>query len=110
MADFIYESDPFIVKPGEEVIVNTMDSKKKKNKAKKEVTRGTLMMDDKGAADCILKIYRVSKSGKKTFIGFTFTDSFGQFIIPLSSSKKNEYLIRVYSLKEELDNLILHFQ
>ncbi|NLN49959.1 MAG: hypothetical protein GX154_12915 [Clostridiales bacterium] len=108
MTDYIYESDPFVVKPGEEVIINAVEIKKK-NRAKKEMTRGSIMMNGKGAAKCILKIYRVSKSGKKTFIGFTFTDSFGQFIIPISS-KKNEYLIRVYSLKEESDNLILHFE
>lgn len=105
MTNFIYESEPFIVKPGEEVIVNTIDIKKKK-RAQREITRGTLMINGVSATDCILKIYRISKSGKKTFIGFTFTDSFGQFIIPLSS-KKNEYLIRVYSLKEEYENLDL---
>lgn len=108
MTNYIYESEPFIVKPGEEVVINPIEAKKRK-RAEKEITRGMLMANGIGAAFYILKVYRLSKSGKKTFIGFTFTDSFGQFIIPISS-RKNEYLIRVYSLKEEKENLELSIQ
>lgn len=108
MTNHIYESEPFIVKSGEDVVINPINIKKSK-RAEKEITRGMLLVNGLGAANYILKIYRLSKTGKKTFIGFTFTDSFGQFIIPISS-KKNEYLIRVYSLKEENENLELLIQ
>ena len=108
MSNPIYESEPFIVKSGEDVVINTIEIKKKK-RAEKEITRGVLLASGLVAANYILKIYRLSKNGKQTFIGFTFTDSFGQFIIPISS-KKNEYLIRVYSLKEENENLELLIQ
>lgn len=105
VANQIYESKPFVVKSGEEVVINPIELKNKK-KAQKEITRGVLLLNKKGAANYVLKIYKLSKNGKKIFVGFTFTDSFGQFIIPLSSDK-NEYLIRVYSLKEETQNLEL---
>lgn len=108
MSNPIYESEPFIVKSGEDVVINPIEIKKKK-RAEKETTRGVLLANGLAAANYILKIYRLSKNGKQTFIGFTFTDSFGQFIIPISS-KKNEYLIRVYSLKEENENLELLIQ
>ncbi|MDD2482595.1 MAG: hypothetical protein PHC44_11915 [Lutispora sp.] len=108
MTKHIYESEPFVVKAGEEVVISPIEIKKKK-KAENEITRGTLLVGGKVAADYILKIYKLSKTGKKIFIGLTFTDSFGQFIIPLPSNK-NEYLIRVYSLKEELENLELIIQ
>lgn len=108
MPNKIYESEPFIVRPGEEVIINTMEPKKKK-KTEKEITRGLLSINGKGASNYILKVYKLGKDGRKLFVGFTFTDSFGQFIIPLSS-KKAEYLIRVFSLKEETENLELIIQ
>lgn len=108
MPNKIYESEPFIVKPGEEVIINAIEPKKK-NKAEKEITRGSLTINGEAASNYILKVYKLRKNGRKLFVGFTFTDSFGQFMIPLSS-KKAEYLIRVFSLKEETENLELIIQ
>lgn len=67
MSNQIYESEPFVVKPGEEVVISPIEIKKKK-KAEKEITRGTLLINGKGAADYILKIYKLAKNGRKIFL------------------------------------------
>lgn len=100
----IYQSEPFVVEQGTEVSISPIELDVKKGE-KDEITKGIILINGIPADNYILKIFKVTKSGK-SFAGFTFTDSFGKFSIPLSS-KKNEYIIRVYSLKEETENLEL---
>lgn len=102
----IYQSEPFIVEQETEVLISPIELDIKRKEKKDEVTKGVILINGNPADHYVLKIFKITKSGKKSFVGFTFTDSFGQFLIPLSS-KKYEYIIRVYSLKEETENLEL---
>lgn len=101
----MYQSEPFIVEQGTEVLVSPIEFETK-NEKKDEVTKGVILINGKPADSHVLKIYKVTKSGKRSFVGLTLTDSFGQFFIPLSS-KRCEYIIKVYSLREEMGNLEL---
>jgi hypothetical protein len=102
----IYETKPFVADGVSEVEISPIeiDNKDKKN----DKTIGVLYHNNAPAENYIMKIFRVSKTGKQMFMGFTFTDSFGQFTIPLSP-KGAEYIIKIYSLKEELENLEINF-
>ena len=101
----IYESKPFIVEAGAEIEIAPIEFDKN-SKEKDKITSGILLKDGSPAKNFMLKIYKVTKNGRQIFLGFTATDSFGQFTIPLSS-KGNEYLIKAYSLKEETEDLEL---
>lgn len=100
----IYESEPFTVEAG--AMVELLPIELTKGKKKMELmTNGIIYKGGKPAENYILKIFKVTKSGKKIFAGFTFTDSFGKFTIPLPS--KDNYVVKVYSLKEELEDIQL---
>lgn len=104
----IYESGPFCIEEGSEVELTPIEISKC-SKENKNITKGVLLKNDVPAANYILKVFKNTKNGKLTFIGFTFTDSFGQFTIPLSATKA-EYTVKVYSLTEEVENLELILQ
>ena len=98
----VYESEPFTVEAGTMVEISPIEVKAKSNKGK-NITNGILYKNGSPAENYILKIFKVTKNGRNVFAGFTFTDSFGRFMIPLPSG--DNYIVRVYSLAEEIGNI-----
>lgn len=103
----VYVSEPFVVEAGAEVKFTPIELTDVK-KGSKDVTSGVLLKNGVPAKRYILKIYRAANDGKKKLLGFTFTDSFGQFTIPLGSLDA-DYVIKVYSLNEETEDLKIIF-
>lgn len=104
MSKYFYESEPFIMEEGSEIVVSPIELKKHA-KERRDITSGVILKNNEPAPFYMLKVYKATKSGRKTFVGFTMTDSFGQFTIPISSTNKTEYIIKVYSPKEEIENI-----
>lgn len=101
----IYESKPFIVGDGQEIVIEPIEINQRKRE-EEAVTRGVLLKNGVPAVAYILKVYRVGEDGRRVYLGFTITDSFGQFVIPISS-KMGEFVVKIYSQKEETENIEL---